>query len=171
MKRSRLLILAMLLMVIGAQAQSVRPSAINATGGAKIIGSNDFEWSVGEMTLVSTFTTPSVIVTQGVLQPGDVTLGVPATGDLSKALRVFPNPATDYVNVQYTSPANGTLSCRLFDVAGKDISSQNITVAGGHAAGQIDIRSLAAATYMLEVTFLPDSGSPEISAYKIQKYK
>ncbi len=169
MKRSGLLIPVMFLMATSVRAQSVGPSTINATGGQVTIGSNEFEWSVGEMALVNTFTGTGIIVTQGVLQPADVALGVPVTSEMAKELRVFPNPATDYVNVQYTSSVNGTLFCKLFDVVGNEISNREIIVANGQTAGQIDIRSLAAASYMLEVTIVPDQGSPEVAAYKIQK--
>jgi hypothetical protein len=158
-------------MVGGLQAQSVGPSTINATGGATIIGSNDFEWAIGEMAIVSTFTTPDIIVTQGILQPDDGTLGVPVTGELSKALSVFPNPATDCINIQYRSPGEGMLSCRLLDALGKEVSSRKITVANGQVAGQMDIRSLAVAGYMLEVTIVPANGTPRVAAYKIQKLR
>ena len=159
-------------MATGVRAQSIGPSTINAAGGGVTIGSSNFAWSAGEMTLVSTFTTPGIIVTQGVLQPsGNAALTVPVTGELSKAPHVFPNPARDYVNVQYTSSVTGTLSCKLLDVAGKEISREEIAVANGQAAGQIYIRSLAAATYMLEITIIPENGSPQIAAYKIQKLR
>ena len=171
MKRSGLLLPIALLMATGVQAQSVGPSTINATGGTTIIGSNEFEWSVGEMALVSTFTATGIIVTQGILQPSDGPLDVPVTGELSQALRVFPNPAADYVNVEYTSVGEGILSCRLLDVAGKEVSNRKITVVKGQAAGQIDVRSLAAANYMLEVTIIPENGTPKVAAYKIQKFK
>lgn len=171
MKRSGLLLLIALFMATGVQAQSVGPSTINATGGSTIIGSDDFEWSVGEMTLVSTFTTPGIIVTQGILQPVDGPLGVPETAELSNALSVFPNPAADCVNVQYRSAGEDILSCRLLDALGKEVSCRKITVANGQAAGQIDIRSFAAASYMLEVTIIPKKGTPKLAAYKIQKLK
>ncbi|NDC41178.1 MAG: T9SS C-terminal target domain-containing protein, partial [Chitinophagia bacterium] len=94
-------------------------STLNATGGSAFIGGAEFEWSVGEMALVNTFTTSTIVVTQGVLQTGlrDATL-VP---DLSAGahLRVYPNPANNIVNVAYDATASGSLTLRLSDLAGR----------------------------------------------------
>ncbi len=171
MKRSIIVILLVMAGAINIRAQGIGPSALNATGGTALIGGSEFDWSVGEMTMVSTFTTPNVIITQGVLQPSDAMVSVPDTKSLSKLLKVFPNPATDIVNLQYTSSNDGTLSYRLLDMAGKEISSQRIVVASGHANGQVDVKPLAVATYMLEVTIVPENGAPETMSYKIQKLK
>ncbi|HTO14955.1 MAG TPA: hypothetical protein VLZ83_04255 [Edaphocola sp.] len=43
--------------------------AINATGGSYTLNANTYEWSVGEMTLVSTVITPSLVITQALFQP------------------------------------------------------------------------------------------------------
>lgn len=162
-----------LLLLAGAnlKAQSVGPTTLNATGGTAVIGTSEFEWSIGEMTLVNTFTGTGIVVTQGILQPILSTEGVAETRVAPKDLQVFPNPATDVVNVQYTSANSRALSCRLFDMTGKEISSKNIVSANGQAIGQVDVRSLAAGTYMLEVSILHDNAAPETVSYKIQKLK
>lgn len=84
-------------------------------------------------------------------------------------MHVFPNPATDIVNVQYASTTDGMLSCKLMDMAGKLISTQQIAVTNGQATGQVDIRILPAASYMLEVIMTPANGIPASASYKIQK--
>ncbi len=169
MKKRILLIPLALAALTGVQAQSIGPSTLNATGGSKVIGSQEFEWSVGEMTMVSTFTGSSVIVTQGVLQPSADRTAVPNAPGLSSQLQVFPNPATSVVNFRYTSASEGTLNYRLIDMTGKVIISQSMNVKQGANEQQVDLTSLACATYFLEIT-MNTSGSETIS-YKVQKIK
>jgi ribose/xylose/arabinose/galactoside ABC-type transport system permease subunit len=169
MKRVILLI-PLGLAAINIHAQSIGPTTINATGGTAVIGSNEFDWSIGEMTMVSTFSSPGIVVTQGVLQPAAVTEGIPNIS-LSKQLRVFPNPASSVVNIEYTCKTPGELSYRLMDVAGRVVSKQTTAVKQGITTRQVDINELACATYMLEVMVSTGTGTPESISYKIQKIK
>ena len=157
---------------LSANAQSVGPTTLNSVGNSAPIGSNVFDWSVGEMTMVSTFTTSGIIVTQGVLQPAHIAAeGVDNQSSLTKLLQVFPNPASSVVNIQYASPGQGTLSFRLIDLAGKVITNQTLPVTGGTNLATVNVTDLACATYMLEVTVNNGNASPESTSYKIQKLK
>ena len=172
MKKSILLIPLVMAATISIRAQSIGPSTLNAAGGSAVIGSNEFDWSVGEMTMVSTFTTPGIIVTQGVLQPYDPpSLGAGNTSLLTTHLQVFPNPATSEVNLEYSSASAGTLNYRLMDIAGKIIFNQTIKVNQGTTLRKIDVSGLACATYMLEVVVNPENTSSQTASYKIQKLK
>lgn len=172
MKRIYLLMsVALSLMSIHqAEAQSIWPSIINSAGGSKVLSGVTHEWSVGEMTLVNTFATSSIVVTQGVLQTGlnDGTTTVPQTamGDL---LQVFPNPASTYVNINFNAWADGALNCRLMDITGKVVTEQTIDVRQGINSGKIDMSALAAATYMLQITYNAINGTDASLSYKIQK--
>ena len=170
MKRAILLIPLALVAVTNVWGQSIGPSTLNAAGGTAVIGTNEFDWSVGEMTMVSTFSSSSIIVTQGVLQPAESTVGVPNITSLTKQLKVFPNPASSVVNIEYTSAANGTLAYRLLDMNGKVVSKQKVNTTNGTTTTQINLQEVACASYMLEVTVNPDTKAESIS-YKIQKIK
>jgi len=154
------------------RGQSITPSILNATGGSASIGTNHIDWSIGEMTMVSTFTTSSVIVTQGILQPTDssiATTGI-AKSNVAGNLLVFPNPASTVLNLQYTSPAQGSLSYRLIDMAGKTIINHNVAIKQGVNIEQINITNLAAASYMLEVSAQTNE-TEETTSFKIEKLK
>jgi len=171
MKRTILLIPLALAVSVNIRAQSIGPATLNVTGGTTVIGSNEYDWSVGEMTMISTFTATGIIVTQGVLQPAESASGVANVSLLSKQLQVFPNPATSVVNVQYSSQVQGTLTYRLMDVAGKVIAERAMTVSPGTTTEQVNVSELACATYMLEVTVNAGNATPESISYKIQKLK
>lgn len=171
MKRAVLLIPLWLAATISIRAQSIGPNTVNATGSTAIIGSTEVDWSVGEMTMVSTFTSASIVVTQGVLQPANANVSVPQNSLLKNQLKVFPNPVTSLVNLQYSSQTPGTLAYKLLDITGKVLGKQTIEVTPGTTTEQIDVKELACATYMLEVTVTSGNSAPESISYKIQKLK
>ncbi len=171
MKKTILLIPLAMAATFGLHAQSIGPSTLNAAGGSAIIGSNEFDWSVGEMTMVSTFTASNVIITQGLLQPTEDKTSVPNTTPLLSHFQVFPNPASSLVNLQYTSAGPGTLAYRLLDLTGKVVLSHEMAVRQGANNEQIDLTNYACASYFLEVTIHSGSVKPEVTTYKIQKIK
>jgi Secretion system C-terminal sorting domain len=152
------------------RAQSIGPATLNATGGTAPLAGNIYDWSVGEMTMVSTFTGSSVIVTQGLLQPELLTSGI-SGAHLAQHLEVFPTPANSWVNVRLTSDVPGKLSYRLFDMTGKLIKTQSADARQGVTSEQLDISTLAVATYMLEVSFWSANEKQETTSYKIEKLK
>lgn len=154
-----------------ARGQSIWPSTLNATGGSGIIGGNVYDYSIGEIALVNTFTTASIIVTQGLLQTDlhDGTNAVAATSKVVSQLQVFPNPSKALVNVQFNAACSGKMNLALRDITGRLILQQKVDVLPGSNLQQVDISSLAAAIYMLEVAITPAEGIAETSSYKIQK--
>jgi type IX secretion system substrate protein len=171
MKKSFFLIPLALAASYGIRAQSVAPFTLNSLGNTTTIGSNEFDWSVGEMTMVSTFTNSGIIITQGLLQPAHIAAENVGNIQPLSGLKVFPNPATSLVNIEYASPGQGTLSYRLIDLAGKVINTQTISVASGTTLEKLNVAELACATYMLEVTVNTENESSQSTSYKIQKLK
>ena len=154
--------------LVNTYAQNLAPTTLNATGGSVVIGSKEFDWSVGEMTMVSTCSASSVVITQGVLQPYQLTTGIVNATQIN-GLQVFPNPAATVLNIRYTSSSSGTLTCRLFDMAGRMVLTHTVDVIPGITASQLNVSDLAVAQYLLEVTVDHSEGATETNAYTIQK--
>jgi len=150
-----------------ARGQSIGPSVMNSNGGSGTAAGNTFEWSIGEL-MVHTSTSASVIVTEGVLQPNMSTTGV-GTVSLASQLDVFPNPSSSIVNIKFTAPHEGTLYYRLVDVLGRVLQESTAEVRSGITTRQLDITSLACASYMLHVTYKTAGAQQESTTYKIQK--
>lgn len=144
-------------------------STLNATGGSAYIGGNEYEWSVGEMALVNTFTTSSIIVTQGVLQTGLKEATALQITELNQHIKVYPNPASNNVFINYESANSSMLGLRLSDVTGKIISQQQYPVKMGSNVCQLNVSNLAAATYLLQVDVTMPNGKTLTVPYKIQK--
>ena len=144
---------------------------MNATGGTNTLGIWEYDWSIGEMTMVNTYYGSSVIVTQGLLQ-NDLHINVKvADVTLSQHLQVFPNPATSTVNVQYIATGDGQLTYRLMDITGRIIMSNTSAVKQGMTTEQLNISDLAAASYMLEVSTKDNSNTGASTSFKIEKLK
>ena len=151
--------------------QTIKPSILNATGGSGKIDGRYSDYSIGEMTMVSTFSTPGLIVTQGLMQTDLFPdLGIASTNDASQ-IEVFPNPASTIINIRFTSKADGELKYWLIDMTGKVVSSQTANVNQGTTVEQINSSGLAAASYLLQIAFSGYKQAAEISTFKIEKLK
>lgn len=168
--KSRLLlpcILAALAAAPMVRGQSITPSVINNTGGSGTIGSNTYEWSVGEI-MVNTFTASTVIVTEGLLQPNLSSTGIATTPAIT-GISVFPNPSSSVVNIQLDAKSEGSLTYRLMDVAGRLITENTCEIKAGNVIRQLDIKNLASANYMLQVFYKAQGAEEQASTFKIQK--
>jgi hypothetical protein len=165
--KKQALTIAMLLAASAMYAQSTGPSAMNSAGGWMAVSGDTYEWSIGEMAVISTYSSSGLIVTQGLLQPVTKTVGVQQTF-LTSQMQVFPNPAENLLFLQPTFAAEGTLACVLHDVAGKIILRDEWNLKTGKEQQQLDLHAIAAGTYILRVSFA--QGNQVYTApYKIQK--
>lgn len=142
---------------------------LNAAGGTTTTtGGNTFEWSVGEMALVNTWSKPNIIVTQGVLQPTDDNVGVGKLSPLVVDMRVYPNPAQTMVHLNYNLK-QGILSYELQDIAGRTVRSKKQNITAGEKTEAIELGAVANGTYMLNVVFSPEDGIQQTTSFKIDK--
>jgi hypothetical protein len=96
-------------------AQSTSPTVVNSAGGVIQNNSHSLEWSLGELA-VSTLTSPNNLLTQGFLQPNVIIVGTEDLFDESR-LMVFPNPVSDWLNLQTDIPDIKTI--QVHDVLGR----------------------------------------------------
>ena len=151
-----------------AHAQSVGPSALNATGGSGTIAGNTYEYSIGTINLSQTFSSASLVVTDGVLQPILTPTNVAQPHISAAQLSVFPNPVSSTLFLQPAFAKGGQLKYMLTDAAGKTITGESHALVTGDERQEINMKHLAAGQYHLTVEW--QSGSASFTnAYKIQK--
>ena len=151
--------------------ESIKPSILNSSGGSAVKGTTHWDWSVGEVALVNTFSAPTIIVTQGLLQNEYFTPVETKENTLGSQIAVFPNPGVSIVNVSFTATSAGILAYRLMDITGKVVLNHSGEVKQGVTTEQLNIAELAAATYMLEVSFKAAGEQEQTTTYKIEKLK
>ena len=93
----------------------------------------------------SQFTTPDFLLGHGIpdLQLA-LEIGLSLQEEEFFEFKVFPNPATDILNIQIPS-ANEITTLRIFDVLGKSVLEEIITT----SSNQLDVSSMATGVYIL----------------------
>ena len=178
--RKLFLIATAILIGIAATAQSITPRVLNSSGGTAPVGSKFYlDWSVGEMTLVNTMQNSGfsglIIVTNGFIQPplddaaGDesyITTTKPVPND---NLRVYPNPATNYVMIEFPVQEAGKIRVTLYNSMGEMVYDKQISTYGQGTKERISMAAFMQGTYMLRVVTTGTGGTPKEAVYKIFK--
>lgn len=152
-------------------AQSIGPSEMNAAGKSIFAGGNSYEYAIGTVVAGTTFQSPSLVVTQGVLQPLiEEPSGVDEPGIPSDNLSVYPNPVEQTLFLKPAFGKKGKLEYVLLDGAGRTIMKSSVALEHGNELQEIPMSLYAVGQYTLSVTW-QHQGQAQSNAYKIQKIK
>ena len=154
-------------LAICAQAVHAQPAVHNSTGGSAAVGGNTYEWSVGEL-VVHTVSTPSVVVTQGLLQPMPPSVSVGSVNAFAADVQVYPNPAKDVLILQPALAAGTTLLYTLSDITGRTIYTAEAQLQTGQEKQSISISELSPGNYIMQVQAQQQGGNAHAS-FKICK--
>ena len=143
----------------GLQAQE----AILATGGEASGSGGSVSYSVGQVTYTTNTGTNGYSAAEGVQQPFEISVvfGLEETNSINLDLSVYPNPATDVLNLKVDDYNNEKLSYQLYDIKGKLLEGKELTV----SETQIQTNTLVPSTYFLKVI----QESKVIKTFKIIK--
>jgi N-acetylneuraminic acid mutarotase len=70
---------------------------------------------------------------------------------IASALHLYPNPATQYINVTYDQKSNGPTTFLVTDMKGVAVKSFTQSITPGKVSMNIDLNSIAAGAYVLSV--------------------
>ena len=157
-----------------AHTQDNRHSVINSSGGSSHQGYYQFEWSVGELALINQMTDvgKTLLVTNGFIQPYIL---YPGRNNSSRdfdadEIRIFPNPATEYVEINFFTKQKGKITVHFYDASGKRVFTRELTSNGVDLVERIPVTKLPQGIYVLNIVLYPTEGSvSKQSAYKIIK--
>jgi hypothetical protein len=173
MKTMRYILFGMLLSN-AAYAQSIAPQTVNATGGNHRKGNLRLDWSVGEMALVNTLSSPTTgsIITNGVIQP--LTGVVSGSGSRTRPfddneIRILPNPTRHLLAVSMNINYEGTATLRLFDVLGNLLYKKTVPANRYGQIEQINMSGYIKGHYMLKIEFVSSGYKYKEGLYKIIK--
>jgi hypothetical protein len=79
-----------------------------------------------------------------------------------ESLKVYPNPAEEFISVSFTATERQTVSIELVSLTGKILISENLGLVQGGFDRKIDVSDLAQGIYLLKIT-----GERGISTSKI----
>ena len=157
-------------------SQIVAPSVMNTGGGTAQSGYYQFEWSIGELALVGDMTSSnnSLVITNGFIQS---LIQYPSRNNSNYAfgndeIKIFPNPASSYVEINFFTKQRGRITISFYDGAGKKIYTSSDPYYGVGLIKRIPLDKLPNEVYMLHIDLDPYAGyAAKNGAFKIIKIK
>jgi hypothetical protein len=130
-------------------AQSVAPTVIASSGGYSEQPGVSLSWTLGEP-VTETFTVPSNILTQGFQQSNYNIVAIEETPLPGFSINAYPNPTSDQICIDWKVPENSEMLIELYDLLGHKLVSKSLP--GSASKVQLDMKNLAAATYVLSAS-------------------
>ena len=152
-------------------AQSITPQVIASTGAFAANANGSLSYTVGEMTMVETFSAGGSFLTQGFQQPNEKITGlIDLTQSEFGSFVVYPNPVVDNLYYGFQFPGPGKASATLYNDIGQKITDvYEAHYETGKIVGQTKVSNLAGGMYLLVLTFTSDAGGkPHILTQKVQ---
>jgi len=169
MKKNTLCFIAMLGFagIFNLHAQTLSPTVISSSGGYFTSASASLSFTVAEMTMVQTFTSPGNILTQGFQQPEDLTVSISETPTVSGDVSIYPNPTNGAFTLSYLCNDNSETTIKLYNIVGQLMLSIPVTQVAGLNTYKFDINSFSQGIYMLELTVVNAKGEKTTDYHKI----
>ena len=137
------------LFVVNAAAQ--KQEVISSAGGYYVSGPANLtlSWTLGETIIPCYGPTNGLILTHG-FQSVLRTVIVEENIDTPVKVTVFPNPASDYLNISFDEPLDTEVNLMLIDAQGKLFKNQVIEAATSEI--QLNFQDLPSGIYLLKLT-------------------
>lgn len=154
---------------------TITPQTLNISGGSINLGYHQLEWSVGEATVIETFTQPGVngfMLTNGVLQPltDKPFIQSIASNWTNEEIRIFPNPTRGNFEVNVLSKQQGLLTIQLVDGIGSIMKTTEYFYYGFGKIERFNLTNASSQNFYLRITLSPFPGfTKKVGSYKILK--
>jgi len=173
MKTMRFIAVGMLLCHTAA-SQTIAPQTVNTTGGSNRKGNIRLDYSVGEMALVNTLSSPTTgeMITNGLIQPEGAVVKKKGKNEMNfkeGEIRILPNPTRDLLTVGMNMSHEGTVTIRLFDVLGNLLYKKEMKANRHGQMDMIDMSGYIKGHYMLKVELVASGYKYKEGFYKIIK--
>ena len=145
-------------------AQQFNPSVISNGGGLMSNANAKLTFTIGEA-VTGDVSNASAIFTQGFQQKWIVGTGIDDIKPNSSIV-VYPNPASDIINIKYEKGNQGKTTIEIMDVNGRILLHQNMK--NNSTETQINFAEYEEAIYYIRIT---SSTGKLLGTYKIQKIK
>lgn len=143
--------------------QSISSQVIASTGDYSESSDYSISWTLGEIA-IETLESSAYILTQGFHQGYFEITSVDNPLEKNVEIKVYPNPATDYIFVSLESDEVRSAMIELYDLDGRIVLKENWDSPEGPYP--IDLSGLTSAQYLLKI--LTRTGKP-LQTFKIIK--
>ncbi len=179
MKSIKLTVL--LLITVSVNSQIVEPFTLNSTGGnyvyrgAPTIPNFSLIWSVGESTMIETFSVNGgmYLLTQGVLQPfiPEDLQTVPIQGWNREEVKYYPNPVSTLLQFDLFSRDTGRVVLRILDLLGNTHGVREFQYNTLPVHQTIDFSKYASGPYYLMLSLYSKGQLKKHGVFKILKLR
>jgi hypothetical protein len=167
MNKKFLLPIIVTVMFASVQAQTVSPNVLAPSGAWFSNGTFSLSSTIGETTLVQTFSDATNILTQGFQQPLEVTTDIIDVLPNINQVHVYPNPSNGNFVVSFQFESAGTIVFRVFDIIGKTIDKTEIGFDQGVTLHNFNLNPLADGIYFMEAVATFSDGSTQRNVIKL----
>ncbi len=144
MKKRRLLFLGILFGHIGF-SQMLTPEVLATSGDYYTSTNNSLSWTIGE-SVIETYSSTNNKLTQGFQQSSYIITSVKENVNNSFSVLVYPNPASNFINIYSESTEIKKMRVELLDIAGKSIHSETF-----QNKLQLDLSGYTSGVYFIKV--------------------
>lgn len=134
-------------------AQTISTYAVNSAGNLISSGKYNYEWSVGESTVITTMNNSNLMFTNGFLQYN--VQNQPASSlvptFLPEEIKVGPNPTINLVEINILHADKGKIQIELMDNKGNKIKVTQLDYVGLGAFEKWNLGGLPAGQYLINI--------------------
>ena len=159
-----LLIIILVLSFSNIFSQTLSPEIITTSGCYYTNPYASLSVTIGEP-ITETISDSAIILTQGFQQSSYVITVIEEILSDNFKVKVYPNPATDYINIDFNTKDNYDFLIQLSDANGKILLKENVQ--SESFSKKINLNIYATGTYFLRLTSEKGNFS---KTYKIVKY-
>ena len=169
-KLCTIMFLAVLLPLL-ATSQTLTPTVVASSGGFATASNGSLSFTVGEMTMVQTFSSANNFLTQGFQQPEDLGVGIPDIPVYSGGLVIYPNPTNGAFSMQFTGDEETNKVITMYNSLGQIVRQFTINQTTGVNKVDFDITTFAQGMYVIELKLRNTDGDlvPVISKISLLK--
>lgn len=153
-----------------ANAQSLSPTVIASSGGFFSNANGSLSYTVGEMTMVQTFTSSNNILTQGFQQPNDNIVGLlDFVKDPTGTFVLYPNPVVDKLWFGFEFAQPGSVAVAAYNGIGQKVADiYTGEYQTGKTVKEYVINTLAAGPYYLSLSYTGKDGKQQLLSKPFQ---
>jgi len=142
-------------------AQSLSPQVIASSGGLYTNPSGMLSFTTGEMTAVETYTSPTIILTQGFQQTWDFGTYITEHPNQHFSFGIYPNPSGGNFKLVTEAEVNEHVTVKILDVLGKEILRTAFYHQGKINVQPFDLSHAAQGIYLIALTVKENNSSSE----------
>jgi hypothetical protein len=154
-------------MFVSVQAQMVSPNVIAPSGAWFQNSTFSLSSTIGEATMVQTFSDGTNFLTQGFQQPLSVATGINEALPNANQVLVYPNPSNGNFNAMFNFEKAGTMVFNIFDVLGRVVNKTEIGFGPGILQQNFNLYPLPSGIYMLEALATFNDGTIQKNVIKL----